>query len=66
MSKVGQSPPYSLIHSKFFCVDAVAKMESSELSRLEMGKYQTWLDGLPNVLHNSGADKVGSERLIIL
>ena len=29
-------------------------MESSELSRLEMGKYQIWLDGLPQVLHNSG------------
>ncbi|WP_445247227.1 hypothetical protein [Microcoleus sp. OTE_8_concoct_300] len=31
-----------------------AKMESSELSRLEMAKYQIWLDGLPHVLHNSG------------
>ena len=24
------------------------------MSRLEMGKYQTWLDGRPNVLHNFG------------
>ena len=29
-------------------------MESSELSRLEMAKYQIWLDGRPHVLHNSG------------
>ena len=29
-------------------------MESSELSKLEMGKYQTLLDGLPNVLLSFG------------